>query len=90
MNRTDAKRLRGMLLLAFGAGGAFSIMLLMALGETGGGYLRSVIRSNEEDYAVYRQQCEASLNKALGSLSMAEGMHRDLAAQRDRALADAR
>ena len=60
-------------------------MLLMAMGETGGSYLRSIIRNNEEDYAVYREQCEASLNKALGSLTMAEGMHRDLAQQRDEA-----
>ena len=85
MNKTDAKRMRGLLLLSFGAGGAFAIMLLMAMGETGGSYLRSIIRSNEADYAVYREQCEASLNKALGSLTMAEGMHRDLAQQRDEA-----
>lgn len=90
MNNTEAKAVKRKLIYSFIGGVGFAILTLMVLGETGGNYHRSVIRKWEQDYADYSRRCEASLNRSYGALTMAEGMHADLANQRDKALANGR
>lgn len=55
--------------------GAFGMVgLLVLIGETGGNYMRSELHKQDAQHETYRQQCEATANRALGATTLAENV----------------
>jgi len=53
-------------------GGLLVLGVMIACGETGGNYMRGELRRVEAEQAAYQTQCEASVNRALGAVALAE------------------
>lgn len=60
--------------ISFIGGALFSVIALMMMGETGASSIKQMRQEDLEAYEEYRQQCEKTLNGALGALYHAESV----------------